>query len=91
LELNEVLMHSPEVVGQVIEEEAVLVHPTQGKVRVLNPVGARLWELTDGTRSLADLAGVLVAEYDVDLGQAQADVLAFCTDLVERGLLQDAS
>lgn len=79
--------HAPGVVSRVIEGEAVLVHPAQGKVRVLNQVGSRLWELMDGKRTTADLANLLVAEYQVDPAQAQAHTVAFCTDLLGRGLL----
>ena len=85
---NDAPMRASDVVSQVIEGEAILVHPGQGKVRVLNPVGARLWELADGTRSLADMAETLVSEYDVELAQARADVLAFCTGLMDCGLLR---
>ncbi len=70
-----------------MDGELVLVHPGQGKVRVLNAVGARLWELADGERTVADLAQVVAAEYEVDPARAHADTVAFCADLLGRGLL----
>ena len=36
----------------------MLVHPVQGKVRVLNPVGARVSELADGQRTWAISSGL---------------------------------
>ncbi len=87
MNLTAIPTHAPDVVSRLIDGEAVLVHPGQGVVRVLNQVGAYLWELTDGERSAADLAAALVAEYEVDPARAQADVLAFLADLAERGVI----
>lgn len=78
---------APNVVSRQIEDEAVLVHPLQGKVRVLNAVGARVWELADGRRTVSEIAQAITLEYDVELPRAQADVLAFCADLVQAGVL----
>ena len=85
--LDSVPQQAPAVVSRLIDGEAVLVHPGQGKVRVLNPVGARLWELADGVRTAGDIAQIIAGEYEVDLVRAEADVLAFCRDLVDRGVL----
>lgn len=87
LRLSDVPARVPEVVSRLIDGEAVLVHPRQGKIRVLNPVGARLWELVDGCSTVEALARSLATEYVVDLAQAQDDALAFFGDLVRRGVL----
>jgi hypothetical protein len=89
--LSDVPSHAPGVVGRVIQGEAVLVHPGQGKVRVLNEVGARLWELADGKRTIAEMARVIADEYAVDAMEAQSDAAAFCADLAGRGLLHLSS
>ena len=85
--LTDVPRQARGVVGRTVDDEAVLIHPEQGKIRVLNSVGARLWELADGRRSVAELAAVIAGEYEVSLAQAESDALRFCTDLVGRGLL----
>ena len=85
--LDNLPRQAPNVVSRQIEDEAVLVHPLQGKVRVLNAVGARVWELADGQRTVAEIAQTITAEYDVELPRAQADVLAFCDDLAQAGVL----
>lgn len=87
LQLSDVPARVPEVVSRLIDGEAVLVHPRQGKIRVLNPVGARLWEQVDGRSTVETLARSLATEYVVDLAQAQEDTLAFFGDLVRRGVL----
>jgi len=85
--LDSVLQHEPSVISRMIDGEAVLVHPRQGKVRVLNPVGARFWELADGERTAGDVARIIADEYGVELARVEADVLAFCRDLMGRGVL----
>jgi hypothetical protein len=80
-------VHTPEVVSRLVDGEAVVVHPRQGMIRVLNPVGARLWELADGRRKVAELVETIVREYAVDQERARNEVLAFLADLAQRGIL----
>jgi hypothetical protein len=85
--LDAIPRRTPSVASRALDGEAVLVHPGQSKVAVLNEVGARLWELADGQRSIADMAQMIAEEYEVSLIKAEADTLAFCKDLAGRGLL----
>ncbi|MEA3345720.1 MAG: PqqD family protein [Chloroflexota bacterium] len=80
-------MPTPAVVGRVVEGEAVLVLPEQGQVKVLNEVGARIWALADGTRTLRQIAAALCDEYEVDPAQAEADTRAFAAQLDEKGII----
>jgi hypothetical protein len=76
------------VVSRLLEGEAVLVHPVNGKVQVLNPVGARVWDLADGQRKLVDIIQIITTEYDAETPRVQADVVTFCEDLEQRGVLE---
>jgi hypothetical protein len=87
VDLTDVPVHAPGVIGRLIDGEMVLVHPAQGMVRVLNQVGARLWELVDGQRSVDEIAAGLAVEYRVSPDRARSDALAFCADLMNRGVL----
>ena len=77
---------TPDVVGQRMENEAVIVTAASGTVTVLNDVGARIWELADGQRCVADMVAIICGEYAADPAQVQADTLAFVTELVDRGI-----
>lgn len=77
---------NPDVIGQRMEDEAVIVTAASGTVTVLNDVGARIWELADGQRSVVDMVAILCGEYGADPAQVQADTLAFVADLMERGI-----
>ena len=78
---------SPAAVGRQVDQEAVLVLTEQGQVKVLNELGARIWELSDGTRSVAQIADQICREYEVERGQAEADTLRFLEELAGRGAL----
>lgn len=77
-----------DVVGSIVGNEAILVQPERAKVKVLNEVGARIWELADGSRSVAEIGAQISREYQVSVEEAQRDAWEFIQGLVARGLLQ---
>ena len=87
MQLTDVVAHTPGVVSRMVDGEAVLVDPKKGMVRVLNPAGARIWEMIDGRRTVAELAADIAAEYGIEASRAEADTITFCEDLVRRGVL----
>ncbi len=78
---------SPGVIAQKTQEELVLVLPQEGKVKVLNAVGAFVWKRIDGSHTLQSIADMLCREYEVSPSQAAQDVLDFAASLLERGLI----
>jgi hypothetical protein len=69
------------------ENEAVLVMPQQGKVKVLNEVGASIWEMIDGKRDIQQIAEEISTQFDVDQSTAKSDTLAFMTELLVREII----
>ena len=86
-----ILAKSPKTAWRIIEGEAVILSMESKVLRGLNPVGSRIWDLIDGQRSLEDIVGVIVQEFDVAPGQAAQDVEAFIRDLLDRGLVNQLS
>jgi hypothetical protein len=76
------------VQGRVLENEAVVVLPEQGKIKVLNETGARIWSMADGRRSVREIAAQLAAEYNLPQADAEADTLAFISELMAKGVLK---
>lgn len=76
-----------DVIGKMVENEAVLVLAHRGEVKVLNEVAARIWSLVDGQRSIRTIAQMISEEYRIDDIQAQADTLEFVENLEQRGIL----
>lgn len=79
--------HHPRTASRVFSGEAVIISPAENVVRMLNPVGSRIWELADGTRTAEEIAAVLAQEFDVDLPQARSSVATFVDELVGKELL----
>jgi hypothetical protein len=69
----------PDFIARRVVDEVILVPIRKSlgdleSIFTLNEVAARIWELLDGTRRLADVHDVLTREFDGD-AQAMADDL----------------
>ena len=82
IDLSAYPIPSAQAVGRQLDGEAVVVLPEQGRVKVLNEVGARVWILADGSRTVADIIEMLAGEYAADPATIERDVLAFLTQLI---------
>lgn len=78
---------APATAWRIIEGEAVILSMETKVLRGLNPVGSRVWELIDGRRSVEEIIGVIVKEFDVSPEAAAQDVRGFVGELLERGLV----
>jgi hypothetical protein len=77
------------VMSRLVGDETVLLDLESGLYFGLDGVGKRIWESIGEGRTLGETAAVIVAEYEVEADQAQADVMEFSRDLVARGLLAE--
>lgn len=78
---------SPDVICRLTDDGAVLVSPEAGDLRVLNAVGAAIWQMLDGQRTVGELEAELVRRYTIPAAQAQIDLWKFLSDLEGRSLL----
>ena len=70
------------------EDGGLVVLPTRQEVKVLNPVGIKIFSLLDGEHTIAQIARAVVEEFEeVGMEQAEKDVLAFLDDLRANGML----
>lgn len=81
------LAHHPRTASRLFNGEAVIISPAENMVRMLNPVGSRIWELCDGSRTLDQIAAALAEEFEVDVAHARQSVAAFVADLLDKELL----
>ncbi|MBD3239375.1 MAG: HPr-rel-A system PqqD family peptide chaperone [Chitinivibrionales bacterium] len=82
------LVANPEIVFQEEVDGALLFNPRNGEIKLVNPTGALLFRLLDGTRSKGELAERLMREYDVESrDEAEADVDAFLCEMERMGLV----
>ena len=75
------------VMSRLVGDETVLLDLASGIYFGVDGVGQRIWKSVSDGQTLAQAAAHIVEEYDVAEEQAQADVLEFANDLLERGLL----
>jgi hypothetical protein len=79
----------PQVMSRLVGDETVLLDLESGMYFGLDGVGKRIWESIGEGLTLGETAAVITSEYEVDKAKAQADVIEFVSDLVQRGLLAD--
>jgi Coenzyme PQQ synthesis protein D (PqqD) len=71
-----------------VGDEGVVLRQDDAEVLVINDVAARVIELLDGNRSLADIVETLRQEYDIDADTLAADVAAYGRELTEAGVAE---
>ncbi len=81
------LARHPRTASRVFSGEAVIISPAENVVRMLNPVGSRIWELCDGSHTLDQIAAALTEEFEVDPAHARESVATFVADLLDKELL----
>ena len=72
---------------QIIDGEAVIILPSEQMVNVLNPVGSRIWDLSNGRKNIAEIAEILAHEFDVSYETALKDAIEFTGDLAEKNVM----
>ncbi len=83
-------IRSPSTASQIIDEEAVVIVPSEQMVNILNSVGCRIWDLADGKRSLAEIAKIITQEYAISYETALNDTIEFARGLVEQKMMEFA-
>lgn len=87
MELDSIYERNDRVVSRRIVDELILVPVRQSvadleTLYTLNEVGARVYELIDGSRTVGEIVEVIVAEFEVDHDTARSDVETFVEQLL---------
>jgi coenzyme PQQ synthesis protein D (PqqD) len=75
------------VIAHDLGEELVLLDTRDEQYYSLDEVGAFIWQLMDGQRSIADLAAAVAAEYEAPKPTIQQDTLEIVEHLATEGLI----
>ncbi len=86
---------SSDIVDRLIDDEVVIVPvggelSPQGTIYNLDAVGARIWGLLDGKKSVADIRDHLTETMEVSRERAEKDLLEFLKDLQSVGAIEEA-
>lgn len=78
---------APDLIWRLLDNNAVVVSPRVGEVRVLNGMGTVIWQLLVDQNSPEEIVDHLVKNYTVSREKATHDLQGFFADLTERGVL----
>jgi len=88
IQTDNYLVKDHEVLFTSMGEDAVLLHVQRGDYYSLNKVGARLWVLTDGCKTIRELAVLITEEFDITHEQAENDIIELAEQLEKEGLVK---
>jgi hypothetical protein len=71
-----------------VGEETVILATDAGRYFGVNTVGARIWQLLQVPRSVADIRDAIVSEYEVDPLRCEADVITLVQEMLQVALVQ---
>ena len=78
---------APTVIARDLGEELVLLDTRDEQYYSLDEVGAFIWQLIDGQRTVADLAAAVAAEYDAPEPTIREDTLEMLEHLAGEQLI----
>jgi len=85
------LRRNPDVLAKRLDGGAVLVHLASHQIFELNATAARIWDLTDGEPHEAAIVARIVQEFEIEVGQAAAEVATLVDQFRREGFLLDRS
>ena len=86
-DLQAVLARNPACPAREIQDGFVVMAADGRTTHPLDGVAAFIWRQLDGRRDLAAVRDGLIAEFEVETAEAEADLLAFVGQMVEAGLV----
>lgn len=82
------LSANPQVVfREEFDDWVIVFEPDRGVALGMNPIGAFIWKLLDGTRSQADILHAISEHFDAVPEEARDHLAAFVEDLINRGFV----
>jgi hypothetical protein len=78
---------APDIIWRLLDNNAVVVSPGEGEVRVLNSVGTAVWQLLVENEDVSTIEAYLTHNYEVTQERAHGDLLSFLESLTDRGIL----
>lgn len=90
IHLDSVPIPNPNVVGHIVDEQAVVVVPELGNVKVFNEVGTQIWGWIDGKRVVKEIVNLVCQTFEVDVETAEQDTLEFITIMVKQDIVSMA-
>ena len=78
---------SDRILWRSVGSEIVVVDPDSGASYALNAVGAAIWEMVDGKRTIADITSAVCDAYEVMPERVYQDIVEWAEWLADKGLV----
>ncbi|HDN65918.1 MAG TPA: PqqD family protein [Methanosarcinales archaeon] len=79
---------SDDLVWRMVDGEVVILTTDGNEVHTLNRVGSEIWDLSDGTKNLEEIASLICERFEVSSEESCADALEFAEELSLKNILQ---
>lgn len=80
-----------QVIAQKASKDFLLFNMDDGNYYSLNDVGCRIWQLCDGSHSVAQIIDTLAAEYDVSAEVLSQDVMEILENFRSGSLIGEST
>jgi hypothetical protein len=85
--LQSVVTLEPNQLSSELSEGAVILNLADGTYYGLDAVGAAVWRMLDRPRTVAELRDGVMAEFEVEAGECEADLVALVRELESHALV----
>lgn len=86
--LNSQVRLPPHVVHRSFVAETVVLNLKTGMYHGLNPTAGRMLDALTETASVGEAASLIAEQYGQERPKIEADLVAFCRDLLQRELVE---
>lgn len=88
LSLDSTVVASSDQVDADLGEEIILLHLHNGQYYGLKQVAATIWRLLKSPRTIGEIEGILLEEYEIEPDLCRAEVVELLSDLIDQGLVE---
>lgn len=88
LNLSDCVVVSNNQIFSDLAGESVILDVRSGVYYGLNEVGARIWNLIQQPKTIAEVADAIAQEYEVEKSQCEQEIMALLTELSASKLIE---
>jgi len=82
------VVRSDDLLASTVENELVMISIEQGHYYALDDIGSLIWEILATPTTVAELCAQMQSRFAVAPAECEADVRAFLTELLEKGMVK---
>ena len=84
-----IVQRDPDQEFSMIDDEVVMLSLKNGEYYALNSVASRIWEIIEKRKTVKEITGILMEEFEVDEATCLKDTLECLYDFREKELITE--